>query len=136
MSPIRIIIVLFILSEIPAVFYGAIGAWRSRSNRTKRRTVVGMLAALALVIYGIARLMALTTSMQYGPLLTGCLRELEPRSLIQAVTQASGSWVFAFAFTGDDQPGWFRSRVNAFVGRYAGKAISQPDAAESTSENK
>jgi len=118
MSPIRIIIVLFIVSEIPAAFYGGIGAWRSQSKITKKRTVVGMETGIALWIYGVARLMALTTAMQYGQLVTWCLREIETRSLVQAVTQAVAIWIIAFAFTGDDNPGWFRAHVRRAFGRF------------------
>ena len=118
MSPTRIIIVLFILSEIPAAFYAGVGAWRSISKITGTRTIVGMETALALWIYGIARLMSLTTNMQYGGLITACLRDIEARSLVQAVTQAFAVWILAFAFTGDDKPGWFRRHVRTAFGRF------------------
>jgi hypothetical protein len=115
MSSTRIIIVLFIVSEIPAAFYGAIGAWKSLSKTTGKRTIVGMLAGISLTIYGIARLMSLTTNMQYGAVISDCLREIEARSLVQAVTQAVPSWIFAFAFTGDDRPGVIRRGINTIV---------------------
>lgn len=118
MSNIRIIIVLFIVSEIPVAIYGGIGAWRSRSKLTDRRTIVGMEAAIALWVYALARLMALTTAMQYGSLITSCLREIESRALAQAVTQAVAIWIIAFAFTGDDKPGWFRKRVRNLVSKW------------------
>jgi len=118
MSPIRIIIVLFIVSEIPAAFYGGVGAWRSRSKTTDKRTIVGMETGIALWIYGVARLMSLTTAMQYGNLITICLREIESRSLVQSVTQAVAIWILAFAFTGDDNPGWFRRHVRTFFSRW------------------
>lgn len=114
----RIIIILFIISEIPAAWYGAQGAWRSLSKATQRRTVVGMLAGIALAIYGIARLMSLTTNWQYGTLISTCLQEIETRSLVQAVTQAVPSWIFAFAFTGDDRPGIVRRGVNRIVSKW------------------
>lgn len=118
MSATRIVIVLFILSEIPAAFYGGKGAWSSVSSTTKRRTLVGMEAGIAMWIYGVARLMSLTTNMQYGDLITNCLRDIETRSLIQAITQATAIWVLAFAFTGDDNPGWFRTRVRKLVSKW------------------
>ena len=118
MTPTRIIIVLFILSEIPAAFYGGIGAWRSTSKNTGKRTIVGMEAGIALWIYAAARLMSLTTNMQYGQIITSCLRDIETRSLVQAVTQAVALWIIAFAFTGDDRPGWFRRHVRATVSKW------------------
>lgn len=111
----RIIIFLFILSEIPAAWYGAVGAWRSLSKTTNKRTVVGMLAGIALAIYGVARLMALTTNWQYSGLITNCLREIETRSLVQSVTQSIAIWILAFAFTGDDRPGFVRRGVTTVV---------------------
>lgn len=118
MSASRIIIILFIVSEIPAAFYGGKGAWSSLSNKTGKRTIIGMECGVALWIYGVARLMSLTTNMQYSDLIGSCLREIESRSLAQAVTQAVAIWILAFAFTGDNRPGWCRQRVRVLVSRW------------------
>lgn len=118
MSATRIIIVLFIISEIPAAFYGAKGAWSSLSSKTNKRTIVGMECGVALAVYGVARLMSLTTNMQYSALITSCLREIESRTLVQAVTQAVAIWILAFAFTGDNRPGWCRQRVRTLVSKW------------------
>ncbi len=118
MTVTRIIIVLFILSEIPAAFYGGKGAWSSLSSKTNKRTLVGMETGIAMWIYGVARLMSLSTNMQYSSLITNCFRDIETRSLVQAVTQAIAIWILAFAFTGDDHPGWFRQRVRTLVSKW------------------
>lgn len=117
MSNARIVIVLFILSEVPVAWYAAQAAWRYRSIQTGRRSLTGITVGVALAIYGIARLMALTTAMQYGALMSSCLRELEARSLMQTVTQTTAIYIFAFAFTGDDHPGWIRRGVNKIIGK-------------------
>jgi hypothetical protein len=118
MSTTRIIIILFILSEIPVAFYGAKGAWSSLSATTGKRTIAGMESGIALTIYGMARLMALTTNMQFSNLITSCLREIETRSLVQAVTQALAVWILAFAFTADSRPGWLRRHVRGVVSKW------------------
>ena len=118
MSNTRVAIIIFIISEIPAAIYGGVGAWRSRSKLTDKRTIVGMETGIALWIYAVARLMSLTTAMQYGALITTCLRDIETRGLVQAIIQATAIWIMAFAFTGDDRPGWFRAHVRSFFSRW------------------
>jgi hypothetical protein len=118
MSNTRIILVLFILSEIPAAWYAAQAAWRRPSAKTNKRTIMGMIVGIALTIYGLGRLVAIFTNLKFGRHLSACLtEELETRSLIQGATQALAIWIFAFAFTADDRPSWPRRQVNALMGK-------------------
>lgn len=118
MSNTRIVLVLIIVTEFLIAWYAAQAAWRRPSKHTNKRTVMGMIVGIGLALYGVGRLFAIATNLKFGRHLSQCLTDdLETRSIIQGVIQATAIWIFALAFTADDRPWWLRRKVNELFGR-------------------